>query len=60
MSIIGDLADDGMLALKGQVTEFELQLLMRNKTWLENVIFHDAGKVLNGDEIISKGIKYIE
>lgn len=60
ISIAGDLVDDKMLALRGQVTEFELQLLMRNKSWFENVIFHDAGKVLNSEEIISKGIKYIE
>jgi len=47
-------------ALQGNVTELELQLLMRNKSWFQNVIFHDAGKVLNNQEVVLKGIKYLE
>jgi len=33
---------------------------MRNKSWFQNVIFHDAGKVLNNQEVVLKGIKYLE
>ncbi|MFN3487551.1 MAG: fibronectin type III domain-containing protein [Emticicia sp.] len=43
----------------GLITEFELQLLLRNKNWYENAIFHESGRVLNRTEMVTKKLKYL-
>jgi len=35
-------------------------MIMRNESWFNNVIFHEAGKVLTKEEITSKSIKFIK
>ncbi len=42
------------------ITEFELQMLLRNKSWYDNVIFHNNGVILSSEELIEKGIRLIE
>ncbi|NJO01402.1 MAG: hypothetical protein HC880_06680 [Bacteroidia bacterium] len=43
----------------GFITELELQMLLSNKSWYDNVVFHEGGKILGSQEIASKGIKYL-
>ena len=55
-AVSGGLVHD---PLGGLITELELQMLMRNKSWYDNVIFHESGKILSSQEITAKGIKYL-
>lgn len=59
-SIDGGLVHTPQLVNDGFITELELQMIMRNESWFNNVIFHEAGKVLTKEEIISKSIKFIK
>lgn len=58
-SVTGGLIHNTQLVYDGFVTELELQMILRNKTWYDNVIFHEGDKVLNNNEILSKGLKYL-
>jgi hypothetical protein len=58
-SVTGGLVHTPDLVYKGYVTELELQMLLRNKSWYDNVIFHESGKVLSSQEIVSQGLKFI-
>jgi len=48
------------LVQDGLITELELQMILRNKAWMDNVIFHESGKVLSKENTIDKGIKLIK
>jgi hypothetical protein len=58
-SIAGGMVHNPQLVLDGFITELELQMLIRNKLWYDNIIFHEGGKILSNEELISKGIKYL-
>lgn len=60
-AIQGQLVHNTDLVLKERlVTEFELQMLLRNETWFNNTIFHEGGEIIPLEELISKGIKLIK
>ena len=60
-AIDGGLIHNTKLVLDDRlVTELELQLILRNKSWFEMVLFHIEGKILSVDELANKGIKLIE
>ena len=60
-AIDGGLIHNTKLVLDDRlVTELELQIILRNKSWLENTIFHIEGKIMSSKELVSKGIKLIE
>ena len=58
-AVKGGIVHNQTLVLQGFITELELQMIMRNKTWFDNVLFHEGGKVLSSQEITVKGVKYI-
>lgn len=58
-AVTGGMVHNPALVLDGFVTELELQLLMRNKTWFDNIIFHEGGKILNTQELTTKGVKFL-
>lgn len=60
-AIDGGLIHNTKLVLDDRlVTELELQLILRNKSWFEMVLFHIKGKILSVDELANKGIKLSE
>lgn len=58
-AVTGGMTHNSNLVLQGFVTELELQMLMRNRTWFNNIIFHEGGRVLTNQEIVAKGISYL-
>jgi len=59
-AIKGGLVHNSELVLRNSVTELELQMILRNKSWYDNVIFHESGKVLIQEELANKGIKLLQ
>ena len=60
-SITGGLVHSPKLVIEEKlVTELELQVLLRNESWFNNTIFHEGGKVLAQEELLSKGVKLIK
>ena len=59
-AIKGGLIHNSELVLRNSVTELELQMILRNKSWYDNVIFHENGKVLIQEELVNKGIKLLQ
>ena len=59
-AVKGGLVHNSELVLKNSVTELELQMILRNKSWYDNVIFHESGKVLIQEELANKGIKLLQ
>jgi hypothetical protein len=60
LATVGELIHNQELVFKNLITEFELQMILRNKTWFDNIVFHEGGKILSQEDLISKGIKLIE
>ncbi|MBL6445813.1 hypothetical protein JMN32_05815 [Fulvivirga sp. 29W222] len=59
-AIVGGLVHNQELVFKNLVTEFELQMVLLNQTWFDNIIFHEGGRILSQNELLSIGIKLIE
>ena len=60
-AVTGGLVHTPKLVLEDRlVTELELQMILRNESWFNNTIFHEGGKVLTKEELLSKGIKLIK
>lgn len=58
-AIDGGAVHSQNLVFQGYVTELELQMLLRNQSWLDNVIFHNSGTILSNSEITTKGLTFI-
>ncbi len=58
-AVSGGMTHNSNSVLQGFVTEIELQMIMRNRTWFDNVIFHEGGRVLTTQELFTKGISYL-
>ncbi|OWP84391.1 hypothetical protein BWK59_05540 [Flavobacterium davisii] len=59
-AVTGGMEHTSTLVLDGFITELELQLIMRNKTWFDNVVFHEGGNLLSPQDLTKKGIKFLE
>ncbi len=57
--ITGGMIHNQKLVMQGFVTELELQMLLRNRGWYNNVIFHEGGKVLSNQELVTKSLNFI-
>lgn len=55
-AINGGMVHTPSLVQSGFVTELELQMLLRNQSWLDNVVFHQSGTILSNSEITTKGL----
>jgi len=58
-AIDGGMIHTPSLVQDGFVTELELQMLLRNQSWLDNVVFHQSGTILSNSEVTTKGLSFI-